>query len=102
MDGLAWFPAEWTYEFFLLKGVLALVGTLLTLAHMQQEWSEAMTLGRRLRYFALLVFAVVLTGASVEQVAQDAVVELRNIGGMVSAVVLVVAVGVSIREARRR
>jgi hypothetical protein len=101
VDGISWFPESWAYGFYICKGALSLLGTLLLLKNMDVEWSApAMSLGRRLRYLSLLTFAVVMTGASVEQATQDAVVNYRNLGAFVAAVVLVVAMVVSLRETR--
>lgn len=87
--------------FYVIKGLVALLGTLLLLAHMEHEWRESMTWGRRMRYFTLLAYAIVQTTASVEQVTEQAPINFRNVLGMVAAGVLVAAMVVSIGETRK-
>lgn len=89
-------------DLFVLKGIVSLVATALLLFHMRAVKREAITLGRWLRYLSLLFFAVLLTGASIDQVKSDAPLNWYNIGGLVGGSVLIVAVGVSIAEERRR
>lgn len=98
---MGWFPPEYAHEFFVAKGIIALTATCLLLSHMTTAWSQTFSPGQRLRYLALLACAVSLTGASVEQVQQDAVVNFRNVGALVAAVAILVAMVVSIRESRR-
>lgn len=99
-DGLAWFPQDQSLLFYKVKGYIGLAATLALLAHMHETWGRVETLARRLRYYALLAAAVLLAGASVEQVHQNADVNWRNIGGMIVSVIILVAAVVSIVEDR--
>lgn len=102
-DGIPWFPQEYTTAFYYTKGILALVATLLVVFHTNTAFSsEVMSTGRRLRYYALLIAAVVLTGSSVEQVNQAAPVNYRNLGGMFLAAFITLAMVVSIAESREK
>lgn len=100
-SGIPWFPQEYAEEFYIAKGMLGLLATLLVLVHMSTAWAEAMTLGRRLRYFALLYASILLAGSSAEQVSDAALVSYRNLGGMGLSVVIIVAMVVSIVESHR-
>lgn len=101
--GVPWFPQEWAPAFYILKGGLSLVATALLLFHMRKvKAQEALTLGRWLRYLVLLYLAVLMTGASVEQVSDESLVSYRNLGSLVGAVVLIIATVVSIHESRDR
>ena len=104
-DGVAWFPQEYAETFYRVKGYVGLAGTLVLLVHMHETWGRVETLARRMRYYALLAAAVLLAGASVEQVHQGAEVNLRNIGGLVVSLVILAAAVVSAledRHARRK
>lgn len=96
--GISWFPAEWAGEFYVIKGVVALVGTLMLIWHMASTWDETRGWGQRLRYITLLCCAAVFTFSSVEQTNQDTVVNYRNVGALMCVVLLVVTMVVSIRE----
>lgn len=102
MNGLDWFPQEYADTFYILKGVGALVATLLLIIHMQRTWSTIGSWGQRLRYLTLFYFAVLITAASVEQTSQHADVNLRNLGAILGVVLLVVAMVVSLHESRHR
>lgn len=101
MTGIPWFPADWAHEFYILKGIVALLGTVLLIAHMVSK-REPMTLGQTLRYLTLLYLAVLITGASVEQTSQHAVVNYRNLAVIPGVLLLIVAAAVSLYESRRR
>lgn len=100
--GVPWFPQDYAGTYYTIKGFVALAATLLVIFHMSTAWAEAMTLGRQLRYIALLYAAILLTASSVEQVSEDVVVSYRNLGGLGLSVVILVAMVVSINETRRR
>lgn len=101
MDGIDWFPEGLAHSFYIFKGVLALVGTCLLVAHMIRK-REPMTPGQTLRYLALLSFAALVTGASVEQTHQEAVVNYRNLAAIPVVALLIVAAVVSLYETRRK
>lgn len=103
--GVAWFPQDYATEFYIVKGIAALVSTLLLLWHMTGSWEHLTrhgSLGQRLRYFTLLGFSVLVTGGSAEQVQEGVEVSYRNLGGMVVTILLAIAMIVSIREMTRR
>lgn len=102
-SGVPWFPQEYAVTFYWIKGLLALVAVALLLIHMRSARQEAgLTPGRWLRYLSLLFFAVLLAGASVEQVNDAALVSYRNLGGLIGSLVLIVATSVSIAESRSK
>jgi hypothetical protein len=100
LAGVPWFPQDYAALFYVIKGALSLVATVLLLSHMREVRREEITTGRWLRYLVLLYFAVLLTGASLEQVGDEAIVSYRNLGGLLGSVALIVAVVVSITETR--
>ena len=103
IGAVLWFPQDWSHEFYILKGVVALAATVLLIFHMSRTWSTIATWAQRLRYFALLYLAALMTFASVEQTHQSAVVNYRNLGGMVGSALILVAAVVSIwTEARQK
>lgn len=97
-EGVAWFPPNLSEEFYVLKGVLGLVGTSLLLFHMARTWNYTAGLGQRLRYFTLFYVSVLITVASVEQAQQGAIVNYRNLGALGFTVLLIVTSAVSLRE----
>lgn len=96
-----WFPQEFAHEFYVLKGCLALLATVGIVWHMSRTWDRVESRGRRLRYYSLLYFAALITFASVEQTADGASVELRNIGAAIGVLLALAATWVSLREDRR-
>lgn len=100
--GVPWFPQDHAATYYTIKGFVALAATVLCVFHMSEALREAMTIGRQLRYYALLGAAILLTSSSVEQVSEGVVVSYRNLGGFVLALLILVAMVVSIAESRRR
>lgn len=98
---VAWFPQQHADLFFVIKGVIALISTLLLLLHMNRAWgrlSRESTLAQRLRYYALLAFSVLTTGASAEQLHQGVEVNYRNLGALIVTSLLAIAAGTSLYE----
>lgn len=93
-----WFPQDYATEFFVAKGMVALVASLLVIGHMAHTWSGVTTLGRRLRYFALLAATSLYASASVEQVEEAELVDFRHLGVIAVLLLVIVAMVVSIRE----
>lgn len=93
-----WFPQEYAHEFYVAKGLLALTATIGIVWHMSRTWNRVESRGRRLRYYSLLYFAALITLASVEQTAEGASVETRNIGAAVGVALVLYAAYVSLRE----
>lgn len=100
-DGVAWFPQGYAETFYILKGLFALLGTLLLVAHMLRK-TEPMSTGQLLRYLSLLYLAVLITGASAEQVTQQAPVNYRNLAVIPGVILLIAAAAVSLFESRRK
>lgn len=100
-DVLVDFLEPVTREFFLLKGLVGLLATVLLVVHMVQTWADPLTLGRRLRYYSLLFTSFIITSASYEQIHDDALVNWRNIGGLCAVLLIAVAAGVSVVEDHR-
>jgi len=102
---IAWFPQEYAEEFFIVKGLFALVSTLMLLYHMNQMWnymSHNMPRGQQLRYYSLLAFSVLTTGSTAEQLQEGALVNYRNLGALIVVILLIVAMAQSIKEQRTR
>lgn len=95
---VTWFPQDRAHLFYVLKGVIALIATVGLIVHMSHTWHQIVRWGQRLRYLSLLAFAFLITGATIEQLEQDAVVNYRNLGTFVCALLLLVAVAASIRD----
>lgn len=99
--GVPWFPQKYGEEFYVIKGLLGVVATLMLIIHMNLTWRHVVqfgTLGQQLRYLTLLGVSVLFVGASVEQVKEHALVNYRNFGGMVVCLMLIFTMAVSIRE----
>lgn len=96
-------------EFFIFKGVVGVIGTLLLLLHMNQSWTTfdkdsygiVTGVGQRMRFLCLFGGAVLVTGASIEQLESAVEINKRNVGALVFIVFLVLTAVVSIIEARR-
>lgn len=93
-----WFPQDYASHFYVLKGILATVATIMVVAHMLHTWDDVSTWGRRLRYFALLAASALMSFASAEQVSEQVEVSYRNLGALAVSALIVVAMVVSIRE----
>lgn len=105
LASVPWFPQEYAEQFYVAKALLGLVSVILLLIHMNQTWDALLhrsKLSQRLRYLTLLAFSVLVTGASLEQLNDDATVNYRNLGGMAVTLLLIVAAGYSIRDDRRQ
>ena len=102
LTGMAvdWFPQQYAALFYVTKGVLALVATLLYLFHMDRAWSTLRSRGQRWRYIVLLYLSVLLTVATVEQIQDQALVSYRNLGAFVGSVLLLIAAVISLQEDR--
>lgn len=88
--------------FFIAKGLVSLVATALLLFHMRAVKRGPISLDRWLRYLSLLFFAVLVTGASIDQLTSAAEISWYNVGGLVGAALLILTVCVSITEDHRR
>jgi hypothetical protein len=101
--GVDWFPQQYADAFDVVKGVLAITAVVILVVHMNVVWGhELLSPARRARYIALLVGAMTVAYASGEQIRQGAVVNYRNLGGLLFVVVTFVAAVLSVWEARRR
>lgn len=91
--------------FYLLKGVLGLLATVLVVYHTNQAWTYVVkhgTYGQRWRYFSLMLFMGVATESSVQQIQQKAPVQSFNIATAVVILFTIVAMVISIRESLGR
>jgi hypothetical protein len=95
---VGWLPQEYADVFYIVKGIVALVSTLVLVAHMNRSWYRFTTLGQRLRYLVLFGFTAVGAGGSFEQISEGAAVSYRNVGALLVFVFLAVTSVVSIRE----
>lgn len=97
-NAVSWFPQEQAHVFYVLKGSLGLIATVLLVFHMSHTWHQVIRWGQRLRYLSLLAFSFLVTGSTLEQLEQNAPVNYRNLGTLLCVVLLLVAVLWSIRD----
>jgi uncharacterized membrane protein len=88
--------------FYALKTAAFLASTVLLVFHMSRAWDETSGWGQRLRYLALLYFATLFTVISVKQTRAHTTIQWFNVGVMGGAVLLIVAMVVSLVERRRK
>lgn len=100
-SGADWFPQEHAHDFYIAKGLVAVVAVCLILAHMSHAWPSIRTSGQRLRYIALLMVTVLIASGSTAQLDEGVPVSGRNVGGLLAALLVIVAMTVSIRQDRR-
>lgn len=84
--------------FFYGKGLVALIATLLLVYHMNAEWSRIRTVGRRMRYLALLGYVALTAAASPEQVAEGLTIQSRNVVSLGLSLFVIATVLVSLFE----
>lgn len=93
---------ERAHEFYIFKGFLAGGAVLLVILHMEQVWSTEMRTGQRWRYLALFYLTGLISAVSVQQAQNEELkVTPGNLGGLLGAIIVVTAMVISIREARR-
>jgi hypothetical protein len=97
---IAWVPDSWIEPIIMIKGLIALASVLLLLWHMTQAWCCVRTFGQKLRYLTLLAYAILVAGASLEQLNEGIVLSYRHLGSVAVTSMLVVAAVVSLRETR--
>lgn len=102
MTVLVMIPWPWLQEhahgFYVVKGLLALVATVLVVVHMSATWGGVVRWGQRLRYFTLAAFVFLAAFGSPEQVGDGIPVSWRNGGGFLACLLAIGAMVVSIRE----
>jgi hypothetical protein len=100
LPSVEWFPQEYAFQFFAVKGTLALLATVMLIFHMVKTWDWVANWGQRLRYFTLLYFAGLFTAASPKQMAEvergARLVDWPNIAVLIGAVGLIFTMAVSI------
>lgn len=105
MTVLAVVPWPWlqdhAHEFYVIKGLLALLATVLVVWHMADTWGTVVHWSQRLRYLALLALIGVSTYAAPEQLADGIPVSTRNVLGGLAVVLVIVAMVASIVHDRR-
>lgn len=97
------------HTFYLAKGVVALVATVLVVIHMNLSWhnfdrdEDGVRIGisQRLRYLSWFLFIVLVAGASKEQLDDGVSIAPRNVGAMFVIAFATVAAVVSIDESRQ-
>lgn len=94
-------PSAWSTEFYVAKGLTALVASLLVLWHMSTTWPHVGTLGQRLRYLCLFAFVWLVTCASVAQQAENAPIAGRNVVGLFVSLLVIASMVISINYDRR-
>lgn len=92
----------YSHDFYVAKGLVSLVGTMLLTWHMALTWHEVRRWSQRLRYLALLAAGALLTMASIEQVHDDALVNVRNVAAFGVSLLILVASAVSLCADRQR
>jgi hypothetical protein len=95
-----WFPQQYAVEFFVSKGLLAMVAVLLYLHHMMNVWTRIPDAPQRMRYLSLFYFACYVTFASVEQAQSEDEVTWQHFGAYLGAILLIATSVVSIRHDR--
>lgn len=95
------FLQDHAHGFFMVKGLLALVATILVVWHMATTWEHVEHWSQRLRYLALLALIGVSTYAAPEQLADGIPVSTRNVLGGLAVVLVIVAMVASIVHDRR-
>lgn len=88
-------------SFFLSKALIALVASVLLTVHIWLTWDQDMSIGRRLRYLALLGASLGIANASRVQAQDDLPVDQRAVQGLVVAVLILAAAVVSLIEEAR-
>lgn len=96
------FPQQYAHTFYVVKGLIAVIAVILTVVHMSQTWVNVTTTGQRLRYLALLMVTTLIASGSTAQIDEGVPVSGRNVGALVAAVLVIVAMVVSIRQDRTR
>lgn len=93
--------------FYLIKGLVALVCTVVVVVHMNLSWSEfdrdqdgiRTGVGQRMRYISWFLFIVLIAGASKEQIADGVEVSKRNVAALFVICFALLTAAVSIKEA---
>lgn len=79
-------------DFFAVKGLLGVTATVILVFHMIHIWGDINRWSQRLRYIALLYCAAFFTTLSTDQIQRRVEdINLRNIGGMVGAILITAA-----------
>lgn len=89
-------------DLFIVKGFVALITTILLIIHTIKVWDTPVSLGRRLRYYALLGWCFLATTATVEQLHERVSFETRNVGAAVMIAISFAAAVVSLYEDRQQ
>lgn len=89
---------------FAVKGSLGVVATALLIYHMDFIWPRLESKSQRMRYIALLLFSIQVTGASAEQITDPTQhhVGWAHLGSMAVMIYLIVTTVFSIKEDRKR
>lgn len=87
-------------QFYIAKGLIAVVAVVLLIVHMQMSWPLIKKWGQRLRYLTLAAFAMNVAYASTDQTFDNLEVRGPYISAMFCILLLVATMIVSIWEDR--
>lgn len=93
--------------FYIVKGLVALVGTISVVVHMNMSWHEfdrdhsgvRTGVSQRMRYISWFLFIVLIAAASKEQIADGVEVSKRNVAALFVVTFALLTALVSIKEA---
>lgn len=93
--------------FYVIKGMVALVGTILIVVHMNMSWGQfdrdndgvRTGVSQRMRYISWFMFVVLIAAASKEQISDGVEVSKRNSAALFVVSFAVLTAIVSIKEA---
>jgi len=95
---VSWFPQQYAEWLFLFKGTLGMISVIMLIWHMNQAWCCIKRPSQQMRYLTLLAYAVLVAGASVEQVSEGELVSYRHLGSVVVVLMLIVSMVVSMLD----
>ena len=88
-------------KLLLVNGVLSLVGVLLLVCHMNEHWGRIGQHGHQVWYMCLFGYAVLVAGASAENLAYKVDYKIHHAGSTFMSVMLILAVAYAIRLDRK-
>ena len=95
---VSWFPQQYAEALFLLKGALGMISVVLLIWHMNRAWCCVKRPAQQMRYLTLLAYAILVAGASVEQVSEGELVSYRHLGSVLVVLLLIITMVVSILD----
>jgi hypothetical protein len=92
---------DFALEFHTITGLLALLGSILLIWHMNIAWPYIVKTGQRLRYITLLWASMTVAYGAVVDIKIGRLVETVSILFTLWAILLITTMVISIRETRR-